>query len=98
MASWDGFLKGISAIPTAFKRAAGGGDFLSEEEREKEKVLYGTVQEALSKIPSPVKKLGGATGDLLLRVATPIVENVISPYFRGISTYALLDDPNSPLY
>ena len=98
MASWDGFLKGISAIPTAFKRATGGGDFLSEEEREKEKVLYGTVQEALSRIPTPAKKLAGATGDLLLRVATPIVENVISPYFRGISTAALLSDPESPLY
>jgi hypothetical protein len=98
MASWDGFLKGISAIPTAIKRAAGGGEFLSEEEREKEKVLYGTVQEALSKIPTPAKKLAGATGDLLLRVAAPINEKIISPYFRGISTVALLNDPESPLY
>ena len=102
MASWDGFLKGISAIPTAFKRATGGGEFLSDEEREKEKVLYGTVQSALAGIssatPEIVKKGAGVTGDLLLRGATFLNEKAISPLFRGISTYALLDDPESPLY
>ena len=98
MASWDGFLKGLSGIPAAFKAVTGGSPYLSDEEREKERVLYDTVQEALGKIPSPIKKAAGATGDVLLKVATNLNENVISPYFRGISTVALLGDENSPLY
>jgi hypothetical protein len=98
MASWDGFLKGLSGIPAAFKAVTGGSPYLSDEEREKERVLYDTVQSALAKIPSPAKKVAGATGDVLLRLATNLNENVISPYFRGISTAALIGDPNSPLY
>jgi hypothetical protein len=100
MASWDGFLKGLSGIPAAFKAVTGGSPYLSDEEREKERVLYDTVQGALSKIPVPqvAKKAAGATGDVLLRIATGLNENVISPFFRGISTAALLNDRNSPLY
>lgn len=102
MASWDGFLKGLSGIPAAFKAVTGGSPYLSDEEREKERVLYDTIQGALAKVtsntPEIVKKGASATGDVLLRGATALNENVISPYFRGISTAALLYDLESPLY
>jgi hypothetical protein len=102
MASWDGFLKGLSGIPAAFKAVTGGSPYLSDEEREKERVLYDTIQDALAKVssgtPEIVKKGAGVTGDVLLRLATGLNEKAISPYFRGISTASLLLDPESPLY
>jgi hypothetical protein len=111
MAWWNDFLGSVAAIPTALKRATGGGDFLSEEEREKEKVLYSTVKGALAnidagltKIPDAglyggVKKVTKGVADKLLEGGVALNQNVISPYiFRPISTVALLSDENSPLY
>lgn len=97
----------VKGIPTAFKALTGGSPYLSEEERQKERILYDNVRKGisdtdkfLSNFPGfGLQKRGAAnTGDLLLRMAVGLNENVISPYFRGISTVALLSDPNSPLY
>jgi hypothetical protein len=108
MAWWNDFLGSVAAIPTALKRATGGGAFLSEEEREKEKVLYDTVKgalantdAALSNVPGfgLAKKATKGVGDQLLKLAVNANENIISPYiFRPISTVGLLGDENSPLY
>jgi hypothetical protein len=108
MAWWNDFLGSVAAIPTALKRATGGGDFLSDEEREKEKVLYDTVKGALSNTDAALSNVPGfglakkatkGVGDKLLQFAVAANENVISPYiFRPISTVALLNDVNSPLY
>jgi hypothetical protein len=97
----------IKGVPTAFKALTGGSPYLSEEERQKERILYDNVRKGLSDTDKFLsnfpgwglqKKGAAATGDLLLRGAIALNENVVSPYFRGISTAALLDDPNSPLF
>ena len=97
----------VKGIPTALKSLTGGSPYLSEEEREKERILYDNVRKGLSdtdKVLSNIpgfgltKKGAANVGDLLLKGAVNLNENVVSPYFRGISTFALLDDPNSPLY
>lgn len=108
MAWWNDFINSVSAIPTALKRATGGGEFLSEEERKKEQVLYDTVKgslatadKALSNVPGfgLAKKATKGVADKLLQGAVELNEEVISPYiFRPISTAALLNDVNSPLY
>ena len=111
MAWWNDFIGSVAAIPTALKRATGGGAYLSKEEQEKEQVLYNTVKGALAKIDSGlesipdaglyggVKKVTKGVADKLLQGAVALNQNVISPYiFRPIATYALLDDENSPLY
>jgi hypothetical protein len=108
MAWWNDFIGSIAAIPTALKRATGGGAFLSDEEREKEKVLYDTVKGALANTDALLSNAPGfglakqaakGVGDKLLQGAVALNENVISPYiFRPISTAALLSDENSPLY
>lgn len=108
MAWWNDFLDSVVAIPTALKRATGGGEFLSEEERKKEQVLYDTVKgalantdAALSNVPGfgLAKKATKGVADKLLQGAVALNNEVISPYiFRPISTVALLNDPESPLY
>jgi hypothetical protein len=111
MAWWNDFINSVSAIPTALKRATGGGAYLSKEEQEKEQVLYDTVKGALAnidagltKIPDAglyggVKKVTKGVADKLLEGAVKLNDEVISPYiFRPISTVSLLNDKDSPLY
>lgn len=108
MAWWNDFIDSVIAIPTALKRATGGGEYLSEEERQKEKVLYDTVKVALKNADTALSNIPGfgitknvtkGVADKLLQGAVSLNENVISPYiFRPISTVGLLGDENSPLY
>jgi hypothetical protein len=108
MAWWNDFLNSVAAIPTAIKRAAGGGEFLSEEERKKEQVLYDTVKGSLANADAALSNVPGfgvaknatkGVADKLLQGAVKLNNEVISPYiFRPISTVALLNDVNSPLY
>ena len=108
MAWWNDFIGSVAAIPTALKRATGGGEFLSGEEREKEQVLYNTVKGALANIDDLASNVPGfglakqatkGVADKLLEGAVKLNEEVISPYiFRPISTAALLSDEKSPLY
>jgi hypothetical protein len=108
MAWWNDFISSVAAIPTALKRATGGGAYLSEEERIKEKVLYDNVKAALSDADTALSNIPGfgvtknvtkGVADKLLQGAVKLNEEVISPYiFRPISTVGLLNDVNSPLY
>lgn len=108
MAWWNTFTTAISALPAAGKRLTGGGNYLSEEEQQKEQVLHNLVKDGLAnidKIGSNVpgfgvgKKAIKGVGDKLLQGAVALNQEVLSPYiFRPISTAALLTDFNSPLY
>jgi hypothetical protein len=108
MAWWNDFIDSVAAIPTALKRATGGGSYLSQEEQEKEQVLYNTVKGALANIDEKASNVPGfglakqatkGVADKLLQGAVKLNDEVISPYiFRPISTAALLADENSPLY
>ena len=60
MAWWNDFISSVAAIPTALKRATGGGAYLSEEERIKEKVLYDNVKGALANIDAGLTKIPDA--------------------------------------
>jgi len=108
MAWWNTFTTAISALPAAGKRLTGGGNYLSQEEQQKEQVLHNVVKDGLAnldKIGSNVpgfgvgKKAIKGVGDKLLQGAVALNQEVLSPYvFRPISTAALLTDFNSPLY
>ena len=108
MASWDDFTNAISTAKVIGTRFTGGGKTLSEEELAKEQTLHNTVKDALlnadkaiSAIPGAdiAKKAAAKTGDLLLRGAVKLNNEVLSPYvFRPLSTAALLADSSSPLY
>ena len=109
MAWWNDFTSGIGP---ALKTLTGGSKYLSDEERQKEMELYSTVKDALASTDEflnskPVvgsiyglgKKVNKGVADKLLQGAVALNEKIISPYvFRPISTAALLNDPESPLY
>ena len=112
MATWSDFTSAISSAKSTAgavaKRFTGGGQYLSEDELEREKTLHNTVKDALANADNALsnvpgfglaKKATSATGDLLLRGAVNLNTKVLSPYvFRPLSTAALLTDANSPLY
>ena len=108
MPTWSDFTNAISGIGAAGKRLTGGGQFLSEDELAKEKVLHNTVKDALANVDKAISNVPGAglakkaaakTGDFLLRGAVALNEKALSPYvFRPLSTVALLTDTSSPLY
>ena len=108
MGAWDSFTSTMSTAKVIGQRFTGGGKTLTDEEIEREKTLHNTVKDALkstddalSNVPGfgIAKKAAAGTGDLLLRGATALVTEVLSPYvFRPVATAALLADSNSPLY
>lgn len=109
MPSWSDFVSSLSSgAGAAVKRLSGGGAYLSPEELAKEKTLNETVKNALAGVDSalesnPLTKAAKAgtkqAGDLLLRTAIRLNNDIISPYItRPAATLGLLADKNSPLY
>lgn len=108
MASWSDFTSAISTAKAVGQRFTGGGKQLTEEELAKEQNFHNTVKDALNGIDETISAIPGAgvakkaaakTGDLLLRGAVALNNEVLSPYiFRPLSTAALLADSKSPLY
>jgi hypothetical protein len=109
MSLWNTFTSGIGAT---VKTLTGGASYLSPEEQEKARVLNATIKDGLASIDAKLsgtpivgtvagagKKLTKGVGDLLLKGAIELNQEVLSPYiFRPISTAALLTDKDSPLY
>ena len=109
MGLWDTFTSGIGAT---VKTLTGGGSYLSQEEQEKEKALHNLVKDGLANIDKSIsgvpgvgsifsgaKKTTKGAGDLLLKAAINLNQEVLSPYvFRPVSTLGLLTDKDSPLY
>lgn len=108
MATWSDFTSAISTAKAVGQRLTGGGKQLTEEELAKEQSLHNTVKDALANADKAISAIPGAgiakkaaakTGDLLLRGAVALNDEVLSPYvFRPVSTAALLADSKSPLY
>lgn len=105
MGLWDTFTSGIGSVA---KRLTGGGSYLSEDELQKEQALHNLVKDGLANIDSGLSNVPGfglakkttkGAGDLLLKAAVNLNQEVLSPYvFRPVSTLGLLTDLDSPLY
>ena len=112
MSWWDDFTSSISSAKSTagavVKNLTGGGSYLSEEEQKREEAFNSTVRNALGSINKEIestapgrlaKAATKATADFLLRGAVQFNDKIYSPLItRPISTIALLNDSESPLY
>jgi len=96
----------LSGLATTAKSAAGSVVGLQTGQKGQVKNLTETAltsqtQQAIADNAVYVQgsKAASATGDMLLKAAAFVEEEVISPYItRPVSTLALVTDPDSPLY
>jgi len=112
MSWWDSFTSAISSAKSTAgavgKNLTGGGSYLNEDEQRREeefsKNVKNTIKDISDKLEAnaPGRVAKAATkfsADLLLKAAVKFNDNIYSPLIsRPISTFGLLNDPDSPLY
>ena len=112
MSWWDDFTSSISSAKSTagavVKNLTGGGSYLNEEEQKREENFNSTVRNAIdginqqleSNAPGRIAKAATkSTADFLLKAAVQFNNKIYSPLItRPISTLALLNDENSPLF
>ena len=105
MSLWNSF---TSTIGVLGKTITGGGNYLNEEEKQKQEALNSTIKNAIADADKVISKVPGnkvakaatkVTGDFLLGAAKKFNDKIYSPLIsRPISTLGLLTDTQSPLY